>query len=562
VSKARELLRRIGTPDAVSWPSFWVVLLANLVITFSTGFDVGATFWLRVLVLVSSQVLCFAWLLFFRAIVLRDAWEKPRPVATVLAFALTGAIRGVVASAIFVVGLGASWSVLPGRVITGAIAAPIILSVVALIVSTTRDYRRVRTELLDQLEQLIAARERVVERMEQGDEVVLVRVEAELTAALIAAEPGARADRLEQFAADVVRPLSHELAQTIPSWSPPPARVGRVRFAAILDRAASGRPLMPLGMVACVSPIYVTFLGGAVGWPGALAYAALALALGAGLLWVLNMMLGFMRGSWPLAVRVAIVVASVAAAGALLGGAIQFAVSGGDYRPPLPASSAFFFCVFGLPIVVARAALQELDSNLRELQQVDAELAWRVKRLHMVQWAQQRGLARALHGPVQSSIAAAVQRLRSRDALDVGSLRSELIGLLDRGASAAGDSWTSGISRVQSTWEGLCGVRLVADGGTPAAIDEDPVCADIAVEIVTEAVSNAVRHGNARSIEVTASEQGQALILTIRDDGSGEAGFDAGLGTRLLDDCSLSWSRGVSDGRMLLNVSLPMDVLR
>ena len=88
------------------------------------------------------------------------------------------------------------------------------------------------------------------------------------------------------------------------------------------------------------------------------------------------------------------------------------------------------------------------------------------------------------------------------------------------------------------------------------------MCADIAVEIVTEAVSNAVRHGKARSVEVSARGGDQELVLTVRDDGSGESGFDVGLGTRLLEDCALTWRRGVIDARMCLTVSLPMDVLR
>ncbi len=562
MTRARELLRRIGTPDAVSWPSFWVVLVANAVVTFSTGFDVGATFWPRMLVLVASQALVFAWLLLFRATVLRHGWEKPRPVATVLAFAVAGVIRGVVASAIFVALLGASWSVLPTRVITGAAAAVIILSVVALIVSATRDYRRVRADLLDQLEQLTAARERVVERLEQGDEAAVARVESELLAALAAAEPGTQAERLEHLAADVVRPLSHDLAQAIPSWSPPPSRVGRIRFAAILDRAASGMPLMPVAMVVCISPIYVTFLSGAAGWPVALVYAGLALALAAVILWLANRLLGVVLASGPLVLRVTIVTVTVGAAGALVGGAIQWALSGGDYRPPLPASSAFILCVFGLPIVVARAALDELRATISELQEVDAELAWRVKRLHMIQWTQQRGMARALHGPVQSAIAIAVQRLRSQDSLDVQDLREQLVDLLEPGATNADASWSAGISRVETTWEGLCEVRVSASPSVVSAIDADPVCGEIAVEIVAEAVSNAQRHGKARVVEIVAEVGDREFNLELIDDGAGEAGLGTGLGTRLLDDCALIWSRDSADGRTRLCVSLPMDVPR
>lgn len=562
MSRARELFRRIGTPDAVSWPAFWVSFVANALITFSTGFDVGATLGDRVVVLLATQAACFAWLIAFRQIVLRNAWVRPRPAASLVAFAITGIIRGVVASAVFVALLGASWSVLPWRAISGAIGCVVIFSAVAVVVSTARDYRRVRADLLDRREQLTAARERVVETIEARDERVVSRIESELSEALVAADPGQRADRLESLAADVVRPLSHDLAKSIPSWEPPPAQGGRIRFAAILDRAASGRPLLPVTMGICLAAIYAALLGNEFGWPLALAYVALDVALGIGVLWLANRMLGRLLSSGSLAVRLTIVIATVAAAGAIVGAAIQIAVSGHDYRLPLALSSAFFFCCFGLPIVVARAALDELDVNLADLQEVDAELTWRVKRLQMIQWSQQRGTARALHGPVQSAIAAAAQRLRSSDHLDAGELRSQLMGLLETGAEPGDSTWTSGISRTMATWDGLCHVEVQASSSASAGLHSDHVCAEIAVEIVAEAVSNAVRHGHAQLVEVTVWETSQSVELVITDDGAGEAGFQVGLGTRLLEDCALAWSRGVTEGRMTLAASLPMDIPR
>ena len=562
MSRARELFLRIGTPDAVSWPAFWVALVANVLITFSTGFDVGATFRERAVVLVASQLIPFAWLLFFRQTVLRNAWVRPRPVATLIAFAITGVLRGAVASAIFVAWLGASWSVLPWRVVSGAIGTVVIFSAVAIVVSTARDYRRVRAELLDRREQLTAARARVVETIEARDERVVSRIESELTEALVAVDPEQRADRLESLAADVVRPLSHDLAQSIPAWEPPPTLGGRIRFSAILDRAASGRPLLPVTMGVSLAAIYAALLGNEFGWPLALGYVALDVALGIGILWLANRILGRLLSSGSLALRLAIVIATVAAAGAIVGGAIQVVVSGHDYRLPLALSSAFFFCCFGLPIVVARAALDELDVNLADLQEVDAELTWRVKRLQMIQWSQQRGTARALHGPVQSAIAAAAQRLRSTDELDAGELRSQLVALLESGAEPGDSSWSSGISRTMATWDGLCSVEVRASESATAGLQSDHVCAEIAVEIVAEAVSNAVRHGSARNVEVTVGETPHRVELLITDDGSGEAGFHVGLGTRLLEDCALAWSRGMVEGRMTLDVSLPMDVPR
>lgn len=562
MTRAREIFRRIGTPDAVSWPTFWVAVALNTGITFSTGFDVSASVLLRVVVVAVSMAACWGWLLVFRALVLERSPDRPRPIATIVAFAIAGGLRGLAASAVFIVWLDLDWSIAPYRVISGAIGGVVLLTPAALFVSTARDYKRVRARLLARREQLLATRERIVDSIADRDEQVISMVESKLVDALREADPGEQADRLDQLAAEVVRPLSHELARSVPDWVPPPGASGTIRIGAILDRAASGRPLMPVLTALGVVVVYGILLGNDFGWPLAAAFMAIDLVGGALALWLSNRALGVLLRRGPLAIRLALVVGALALSGAVVGAVMEFAASGTSHSLALAASSAVFYTAFGVPIVLARAGYRELAANLDELEAVDAELTWRVKRLHMVQWAQQRGLARALHGPVQSSIAAAVQRLRSHDSFDGGALRSELVELLARGASTEGDSWSSGISRVQSTWQGLCEVHLNADDVTREAIDEDPVCADIAVEIVTEAVSNAVRHGKARSVEVSARGGDQELVLTVRDDGSGESGFDVGLGTRLLEDCALTWRRGVLDARMCLTVSLPMDVPR
>ncbi|MEO6512141.1 MAG: ATP-binding protein [Nocardioides sp.] len=60
--------------------------------------------------------------------------------------------------------------------------------------------------------------------------------------------------------------------------------------------------------------------------------------------------------------------------------------------------------------------------------------------------------------------------------------------------------------------------------------------ASAAYFVVAEAVTNAVKHAGATSLEIEASEESETLVLRVADDGSGGASYDAGSGLRGLAD--------------------------
>jgi signal transduction histidine kinase len=80
-------------------------------------------------------------------------------------------------------------------------------------------------------------------------------------------------------------------------------------------------------------------------------------------------------------------------------------------------------------------------------------------------------------------------------------------------------------------------VRVVVDARLKdLALDEN--AADHLYRIAREAVSNAVRHGNCRRVEVSLSAGEESLALRIEDDGRGRpepTRAATGLGIRLMD---------------------------
>lgn len=152
--------------------------------------------------------------------------------------------------------------------------------------------------------------------------------------------------------------------------------------------------------------------------------------------------------------------------------------------------------------------------------------------------------ARELHdGPLQSA-AAAIRRVQmARESMDENS-SGELRELLDTAEEImknAGDELRGFCEKLSPSWVRLGLVSAIdenaatlsrahGDANVEATTDEtldslpeEHVLA--LVRIMQEAVSNSVRHGDARSIQVRVRNEGRTVRFSIRDDGKG---FDAG----------------------------------
>jgi signal transduction histidine kinase len=190
--------------------------------------------------------------------------------------------------------------------------------------------------------------------------------------------------------------------------------------------------------------------------------------------------------------------------------------------------------------------------------------------LRQTQWLQQKALSRALHGPVQMAVTAAAIRLE--DSLldqrapvpDIEAIRDTLIDALDA-LTVESDSVTSLLQvgqRLSATWEGICTIDLHANAQIEFLVREQPALRACLVDIVSEAVTNAIRHSGASTASITmrvADPELPVLHVEVESNGryAGE-GERGGLGSRLLDECTLSWSRTPTAQGQLLTAEFPV----
>ncbi len=551
----RKTISRLGRPDAVSWPAFWLTSVVNAFTAYLGGTEINATVAERTMVFVLSQLGFFGIAVLYRKVVLERSPASPwRPVATLAVFALAGGVRGLIAGAVLVQFAGAGGDAVLFRVVASVGISPLVMSLIAIGVSTLRDYRRTRQELLARREQLVAAHAKVIQSQEQRTAEILAGLRSELAGALAAVSPTDRAGELDRVAAEVVRPMSHELSQQSPSWEPPPSAPQRVRLGDIVGRAVREAPLVPIATAVIAIAVLTMY-----SWEGVKVatlpwYAGAAVLTWLGLSLIARLMRNRMAAS-ALISRAIVTVASLALVG-LSAGLVLEAASDWSNRTSLPFFGPPVMCFVGLLLSLARATGRELNANIDDLAAADGELMWQVKRLHMQEWCSQRRLARALHGRVQAVMAAYAGRLRLHDDVGLDALRCELEAALGDGEDHGDSIWTSGIIRLESTWRGLCTVRR-EQTSSDLTLDADPLCAEIALEITSEAVSNAVRHGKANDVLVSVQTGPRVAHLTVIDNGRGGAASTAGLGTRLLDDCALAWLRVVDQPTSTLTASLP-----
>ncbi len=558
----RTAFRRIGGPDAVTWPAFWAALVANLVGQFSTGGPVDAPTWVRLVGVLLSQFAMFIPLLILRFTLLKNP-VRPRPWIALAGFALAPFVRTPVLVWVLVTFGGVEQPRLVERLAGAFVNIFLVLLITALVVSSLRDQARTLQELQRVQRDLELTRGQVELVVLERNEAALQRVRATLEDELtrLGAPQGDAVRDLQHLATDVVRPMSHDLAQSIPTWTPPMNEAAvRIRRRDLIRAVGQRGPFLPLVTAVIETTIILapsaTFLV-AIRVP-ILLLASIGIYIS---LTCANLLLNrILPRSTPtrsfLAVLVAAVIVSALQAG------IAGYLLGNSQGWALAIGGTIFVTGLAMMVAIIATALSQQRRAETELLASTEQLRVNLARLHQVQWFQQKALSRALHGPMQSAATAAALRLDAavRNGQPTQALVEEVRASLLQQVDVLGLDEPPVLdldevfARIAGTWQGLCAVQIAMDDAAEHVLADDPVLRSIAVEIISEAVSNAVRHGQAgsASVRVSAPRTG-SLVIEVDDDGQDRRGpAGSGLGSQLLDECTTNWSlHGHAQGHQL-----------
>jgi hypothetical protein len=576
--RPRTLLDRIGGPESLSWP----VVMAAYVFTWTAFiFELPAPEMpeqvIRIAYLTVAQTLMIVVLRGARMAFLRDTAERSRPWLTMTAFALASVVVTATLGYLIkdrVVALPASNTF--GYADTAA-ATFVVLVVAAVAADAMAQHRRQQDVLSEDRERLEHVRAVVGQAIADRQQVTVDRISEQLTDAvddLTVDSPREAVETLRWAAQDLVRPLSHDLATHnvpfTPSF-PTTTTTHGLSWRSVLRDATTGRPIPEIALPVISTALTVLYRIDKFGMGmGLLASAADAAAIWLGAV-LANRILSAVAERLPPFARATALTAALGILG-VLGVAVQRVFLHQQGTPGTLLLNVVITIFIGWALALLRATRNQLDRTDVEIQELAHELEWEIARANQTQWQQQRALARALHGPLQSAVNAAA--LRIDGAVRSGSVTTELVdaertsildalGYLPTAVADRIPDIELDFRRIQGTWAGLCEIDIAMSDAVLACIAADPACSSAVTDIVTESCANAIRHGRATQISVSITQPDSQRLVTIVIDNEGtppDPARPTGLGATLIADVALEWRLDTRPNGARITAILPTAV--
>ena len=353
------------------------------------------------------------------------------------------------------------------------------------------------------------------------------------------------ADRLMSSVRDVVRPASHQLAT--PTYLPArdiPAVVP-VRFNVFRDKMDVPAAIRPEWLVG----VFLIFLATSVvalqdAWIRTLPTVLSLCAMGG--------LLVLVKHAWPRRFRTMRV-----ASGFLLITLLYVASFTAQYtldsrffgvsnRFVQPVTSFLVTTTVAVAFTLIAIHSEHAESTRMKLITVNSQLMELVARMRRQLWLCHRAVALTVHGQLQSMLVATAMRLRltaddTSNAADLRRLDDVLTSISTPGLNSV--TLLDTLDELREIWSGVIVIEYEISPEALARMYEDAGLATCASEVCREAVTNAIRHGGATTIQIEVGAVTAGLALTVVDDGQGVAvDYRAGLGLTMMDQTCLSWA--------------------
>lgn len=570
----RARLRLLPTA-LLSAPVFGVSLLWGTVVQIGEWAALGGTadsVVARLVLLCAVQILMFAFpIVTWRAIcphVKSKNWNR-----LLLVSVLVGAIVRGIALGILLVRAGVTESLdLPFRIVASITHMAVVVLLLWFLVSEVRGLHARRRRLISERDQLMSLQRVAEQKLEQQSDSATNAIRQSIQESLgdlTEISSTELRERLRVTIDEIVRPLSHHLAAQPSRWTPlkPSHEASGVDWSLAvrdgLDPARIHPVIVPVLLVWLGLPIHLFQFG-----PTLTARLVATLVVVIPAFWLARWVAKRLAEGRSAGLKSVAFVIAVLIGGATLGVATLPYMQ--DQAQPFAfvlAGPLLALLVSG-PLAIAETARDqnlELESDLIA---TTADLRWALARLREQFRQQDRALAYALHGRVQASLAAALLRLdramaRGGDSegllQDLQSEVSDAIVNLDV-IDIDPDPIDKVVELTRSNWSGAVQLIFSTDTEAREALLGDPLCARSVNDLVPELVFNSVRHGGAKAIDVRLElKDPRTVSLSVTDDGSSDLNeAHHGLGSALLDDSSITWTRTRLGNQTITTCLLPV----
>ena len=531
---------RMGGPNGITFRAWILISPVSIIFTWVVlpeGYAPTANMWNGFLVGLLAHIVTGLVLLLGKYTVLRNVAKKPRPITSLVVFALAGAARGWSVAYLLEVFAVTEQADYADRMLAGALLVLIWFAVSAVMVDGERQYRASYAELLGQIERQTSLRSEQASTLRAYQERLLAEIKATLADAL---RSGKTASDIHDSVEHLIRPLAHRLNTStnfFQSAAKLPSR--KIQLAPVIRTAFNETAYSPLWtiLVAVLATAYSKL------WQFGLA-ALLDSMVSALVIWIFFTLAARWKlyGVWVLPIWFITGLAASLVTAFFSGNLSTDGIPGVLYlsiNVVVPAA-----------IVAAIGAFdRNTDLNIAILRELADKVSWEAASLEQRAWVEQQRLARFVHSELQGRLRAFALRLDVSGRLpteeDIQQLRQECEEAFPLESKQR--NFEEFLENNLALWEGVVQIETDVSSEVLAALASDTYASAAAEEIWKEAVVNAVRHGKAKHLYVKAklerSVSDQLLLdLEFVDDGVGPAETKEGMGSAQLDQLTINHS--------------------
>lgn len=209
-------------------------------------------------------------------------------------------------------------------------------------------------------------------------------------------------------------------------------------------------------------------------------------------------------------------------------------------------------------LIFLHALDQQRDLMVKRLSALVRQLRVGEAKLQQELALERMELAQLVHSEIQGRLrAAAVLAQTTYKPVDMQRLKDECIQALTSGRRS--QSMKDFLDEFRLMWTPGLTLKIDIDDASSSALAADSYLRKAFQAIVREGVINAVKHGDARTVAVSASlVSPDNLQLIVSNDGRAPLRSRRSLGSQLLDDLTSSWSLASEGAETILLVVLPV----
>ncbi|MEN9749815.1 MAG: hypothetical protein RL149_893 [Actinomycetota bacterium] len=212
--------------------------------------------------------------------------------------------------------------------------------------------------------------------------------------------------------------------------------------------------------------------------------------------------------------------------------------------------------VIGLAVFIGQVRQTQRAATQQSAREVNAQLELLNSQARRELWLNRRRIATVLHGPVQAALYASAMRLaqaaRPSSKL-IQTVNKDLENALEvlKFDSIESPNLREVLRQIVDVWAGSCEIYLNVSKDVMKVTKKNALLSEALVEVLREAISNAIKHGQATEIEVDARLADNLIEIAILNNGKAPVNkAGKGFGSKLYDELTHSWELNEkSDGR-------------